>query len=149
MQQNSANYGIGGATALTFGTDFMSVPGVDIVAGNMFSSAFYGEPLDSTKAATAVSPDLLLKGMGEPLTYGRRTSQFLSTNLVGKGGLPKALSESTGVLKASLEPVSKGVNLGLEFGERVAVDTGLFGGEVVGCVVPQSLVIPVVLRLFF
>jgi len=138
MQQRSTDYTIGGAMDLTFYTNSMSVPGVDILLGNMITGALYGDANDSAKAAAAVSPDVLLKGMGDATTYGRRTTNILSLNLAGKGGRPAALKASTGPLKNLLEPVSKGLNLGLKFGTRVAIDVGLAGAEAFGCTLPMT-----------
>jgi len=71
--------------------------------------------------------------MGSTLTFGRRTSNILSLNLAGAGGLPQALSSSSGGLKSLLGSASKALNLGLEAAEKGAVDLGLFGAEIIGC----------------
>ena len=57
----------------------------------------------------------------------------MALNLAGKGGLPQALSSSTGGLKSLLGTASKALNLGLDASVKAAIDAGAFGAEIVGC----------------
>jgi hypothetical protein len=67
--------------------------------------------------------------MGSPITFGRRTAQIMSLNLAGKGGLPQALSSSSGGVKGFLG------KLGGAW--KYAADVGFTLAEGVGCVIPQ------------
>src|SRR5207253_1785193 len=100
-----------------------------IVTGNGITSFFFEGPGagDFLTAASA--------GAGSPLTVGRRTSDIMSLNLAGKGGLPQALG-STGA-KRFLETAGKWLNLGLDEAEKFAVDAGLAGAESINCAIPR------------
>ena len=83
--------------------------------------------------AGTAAPDLLNSAIGSTTTFGRRTSNILALNLAGKGGLPQALSSSSGGLKSLLGTASKALNLGLEASLKAAIDAGLAAAEIVGC----------------
>jgi hypothetical protein len=92
---------------------------------------------DAASTAVSTAPDLTLAGMGTTLTAGRRTSDLLSLNLAGKGGLPNALSSASGGVKSVFGYLSKALNLGLEASTKAAIDAGLFGAEIIGCSIRQ------------
>jgi RHS repeat-associated protein len=136
MVQNAANYSAGGAFDLAAGTTVGNSTAGQILAGNTFTglySAFAGSAGDAATVAGTAAPDLLNSAMGSTLTFGRRTSSILSLNLAGKGGLPQALSSSSGGLKSLLGSASKALNLGLDASVKAAGDLGLFGAEMIGC----------------
>jgi RHS repeat-associated protein len=136
MVQNAANYSAGGAFDLAAGTSIGNSTAGQILAGNTFTglySALAGSPGDAATVAGTAAPDLLNSAMGSTLTFGRRTSNILSLNLAGKGGLPQALSSSSGGLKSLLGSASKALNLGLDASLKAAGDLGLFGAEIIGC----------------
>jgi len=136
MVQNVANYSAGGALDLVAGTSIGTSTAGQVLAGNTFTglySAIAGSPEDAATGALTSSPDLLNSAMGSTLTFGRRTSGIMALNLAGKGGLPQALSSSTGGLKSLLGTASKALNLGLDASVKAAIDAGAFGAEIVGC----------------
>jgi len=107
-----------------------------LVGGNTFTSLYAGlagSAEDAVGVAGTSSPDLLNSAIGSTMTFGRRTSNILSLNLAGKGGLPQALSSSSGGLKSFLGSASKAFNLGLDASLKAAGDLGLFGAEIIGC----------------
>ena len=136
MVANATNYSAGGAFDLTAGTSIGNSTAGQILAANAFTglySALNGSAGDAATAAGTTAPDLLNSAMGSTLTFGRRTSNILALNLAGKGGLPLALSSSSGGLKSLLGSTSKALNLGLDASLKAAGDLGLFGAEIIGC----------------
>jgi hypothetical protein len=133
MAANANTYSIGGATELTVnvatGTNSNISEKNSIVTGNGITSLFFEGP-GVGDALTVAS-----RGAGSPVTYGRRSSDILSLNLAGKGGLPRALG-STGV-KGFFETAGKWLNLGLDEAEKFAVDAGLAGAEAINCSIPR------------
>jgi len=89
-------------------------------------------------AAAGQAPGALEAGVGAGLTYGRRTSGSIALNLAGKGGLPQALSSSTGGLRSVLGSVGSALNFDLKASTRFAIDLGLTGAEAVGCAIPLT-----------
>jgi len=65
---------------------------------------------------------------GEPLTF-----LTLIFNLWGKGGVPQALSSSTGDIKSFLGEVDSALSLGMEFTTRLEVDGTFTLAEAYGC----------------
>jgi hypothetical protein len=111
-----------------------------VFAGNTFTGAYAGLAgsfEDIATTAGTLAPDLLNSAIGSTTTFGRRTSNILALNLAGKGGLPQALSSSSGGLKSLLGAASKALNLGLDASLKAAIDAGLAGAEVIGCLVPR------------
>jgi len=146
MVQNAKNYSAGGAVDLSLqslgvnsnvGTSFAG----QVAAGNTFTglyAAVAGSGEDAAGAAASSSADLINAGMGTVTTFGRRTSNILSLNLAGNGGLPSALSPaSTAGAQSVLGSVSKVLSLGLEASTKAAVDAGLAGAEAIGCAIKQ------------
>jgi hypothetical protein len=141
LVQNAKNYSAGGAFDLTFGTNVGTSFGGQVLAGNTFTSlysAIAGSAEDAVGTAASASPDLVKAAMGTVTTFGRRTSNILSLNLAGSGGLPSALSPATTAgVKSVLGSLSKALNLGLEASVKAAIDAGLSGAEGIGCAIPQ------------
>jgi RHS repeat-associated protein len=133
MVANANTYSIGGATELTVnvatGTNSNISQETRIVTGNGITGLFFDGP-GASDFLTAAS-----HGAGSPLTVGRRTSDIMSLNLAGKGGLPQALG-STGA-KGMLNTVGKWLNLGLDEAEKFAVDAGLAGAESINCAIQR------------
>jgi hypothetical protein len=133
MATNTNTYSIGGATELTVNVATNTSSNISektsIVTGNGITSFFFEGPGagDFLTAASA--------GAGSPFTVGRRTSDIMSLNLAGQGGLPQALG-STGA-KGVLETAGKWLNLGLDEAEKFAVDAGLAGAESINCAIPR------------
>ncbi len=136
LVQNAANYSAGGVLDLAAGTTIGNSTAGQVLAGNTFTgaySALAGSVGDAATVAGTAAPDLLNSAIGSTTTFGRRTSNILALNLAGKGGLPQALSSSSGGLKSLLGTASKALNLGLEASLKAAIDAGLAGAEIVGC----------------
>jgi len=136
MVRNAANYSVGGVFDVAVGTTIGNSTAGQVLAGNTFTglySALAGSAADAAKVGGTAAPDLLNSAISSPLTFGRRTSNILSLNLAGKGGLPQALSSSSGGLKSLLGYASKALNLGLDASLKAAGDLGLLGAEIIGC----------------
>jgi hypothetical protein len=142
---NANNYSIGGAAELAANvatgtnTSYSSNPAVSAFTGNTITgiiSAASGNAQDAASLAATQLPTRISQGMGSTLTYGRRTSEVISLNLAGRGGLPKALGSSTGALKSLLGDAEKLLKLGA--GElKDAADVGLAAAEAIGCAIPR------------
>ena len=134
---NAKNYSAGGVFALSTNTNIGTGFVGQLVGGNTFTSLYAGlagSAEDAVGVAGTSSPDLLNAGIGTVTTFGRRTSNILSLNLAGSGGLPSALSPATTAgTKSFLSSVSKVFNLGLDASLKAAGDLGLFGAEIIGC----------------
>jgi RHS repeat-associated protein len=131
MAANANTYSIGGATELTVnvatGTNSNISQSTSIVTGNGITGLIFEGPGagDFLNAAG--------NGAGSALTYGRRTSDIMSLNLAGSGGLPQALG-STGA-QGFFETAGQWLNLGLDEAEKFAVDAGLAGAEAFNCAI--------------
>lgn len=139
MESNASNYSVAGLfdslvnvngdTGIRVGTDFVtSAAGGNSITGLYFAfngttdqSAFNG----LTTGAGFIG-NIVNGGMGTTLTYGRRTSAIMSLNWAGKGGLPMALSPSTGGVKSLLGKAGTGAG-------KLILDAGLTLAETVGC----------------
>ena len=93
-------------------------------AGNTKDSAY-----NAVTTGAGLTSSVVSGAMGAPITYGRRTAQIVSLNLAGRGGLPQALSSSTGGVKRFLG------KLGGAW--KTAADVGFTLAEGVGCLGPQ------------
>jgi hypothetical protein len=134
MAANANTYSIGGATELAVnvatGTNSNISEKTSFITGNQITGLFFEGPGAGDFAKVASY------GAGSPLTFGRRTSDIISLNVAGKGGLPQAL-ESTGASDL-LEATGKWLSFGLDEAEKFAVDAGLAGAESVNCAIPSS-----------
>lgn len=144
LAANAHTYSAGGALELGYdvasgkNTDITSNRAVDFFTGNSVGSVLFGNATDAGLAAAGQAPGALEAGVGVGLTYGRRTSGSIALNLAGKGGLPQALSSSTGGLRSVLGSVGNVLNLGLKASTRLGIDLGLTGAEAIGCAIPRS-----------
>jgi RHS repeat-associated protein len=131
MAANANTYSVGGATELTVNVaankNYNISEKTSFVTGNGITDMFFEGP-GAGDFITAAS-----HGAGSPLTVGRRTSDIMSLNLAGKGGLPQALG-STGA-KGFFETAGKWLNFGLDEAEKFAVDAGLAGAESINCAI--------------
>lgn len=131
MAANANTYSIGGATELTVnvatGTNSNISQTTSIVTGNGITGLIFEGPGAGDFLSAAGS------GAGSALTYGRRTSNIMSLNLAGSGGLPQALG-STGA-QGFFQTAGKWLNLGLDEAEKFAVDAGLAGAESINCAI--------------
>jgi len=96
-------------------------------------------PESEMRAVVVIVTNILLSaagnGAGSALSYGRRTSDIMSLNLAGSGGLPQALG-STGA-QGFFQTAGKWLNLGLDEAEKFAVGAGLAGAEAFNCAIPR------------
>jgi hypothetical protein len=144
LAANAHTYSAGGAAELAVNvatgtnTDITSNRAVDFFTGNSVNSFLFGNATDAGLAAAGQAPGALEVGVGVGLTYGRRTSGSIALNLAGNGGLPQALSSSTGGLRSVLGSVGNALNLGLKASTRFGIDLGLTGAEAIGCAIPRS-----------
>jgi len=131
MAANANTYSIGGATELTVnvatGTNSNISQTTSIVTGNGITGLIFEGPGAGDFLSAAGS------GAGSALSYGRRTSNIMSLNLAGSGGLPQALG-STGA-QGFFQTAGKWLNLGLDEAEKFAVDAGLAGAEAFNCAI--------------
>jgi len=131
MAANANTYSIGGATELTVnvatGTNSNISQTTSIVTGNGITGLIFEGPGAGDFLSAAGN------GAGSALTYGRRTSDIMSLNLAGSGGLPQVLG-STGA-QGFFQTAGKWLNLGLDEAEKFAVDAGLAGAEAFNCAI--------------
>jgi RHS repeat-associated protein len=127
MQQNKDSYSAGGAVATLAGGNQKVVDTANSVAGNMFLDVVYDGP-QLAEGLTA-----FVKGMGAPLTWGRRTSDITALNLAGKGGLPQTLSASGKGARSLLGKLDDALSFGLTLAERAIVDGTFVVGEAIAC----------------
>ena len=111
-------------------------PAAKFLLGNDIAEIGFGDSATGT-AGLAVSeglPNAFEKGIGETLTYGRRTSSIFNLNIAGigggagKGGF--AALGKIGAKHAGAKAASFLVGIG-EF--KTAIDVGLALAEGVGC----------------
>lgn len=113
---------MGGAAGTLLNNDSLKNAG-NVVAGNMF--------LDLPGTADALKA--FGKGLGSPLTWGRRTTNIVALNLAGKGGVPQALSASGRGARSFLSEADKALSFGLTFAEKAIVDAAFAAGEAIAC----------------
>jgi RHS repeat-associated protein len=124
MAQHAGNYSMAGAAVTIAGGNQTAMEAGNLVAGNMFLDAF---------EAAKLGVPALAKGMGAPLTWGRRSSDIMAMNLAGKGGLPQALSASGKSARSLLGKLDKALSLGLTLTERAIIDGAFVAGEAIAC----------------
>ncbi len=141
MSANANTYSIGGATELTINvateTNSSISESTSFITGNGITDTLFG---DYSEAAKEGAVAIASAGAGSTVTWGRRTSDIMSLNLAGKGGLPKALGSSGA--KGVLKSLGKGLNAGLDEAEKFAADLGLAGAEAIGCSIPAGGLVP-------
>lgn len=142
MVRNAKNASIGGAfDALTLQkTNVKDNKVLSFVSGNPVADLYAGVLAGGKEAPTGgltYVPDLTKKAMGSTLTAGRRTTDLISLNLAGKGGVPKALGSASTGAKSFLGEIGDLFNLGMKLSTRFAIDAGLFNLEAMGCGIAQ------------
>ncbi|HET7213776.1 MAG TPA: RHS repeat-associated core domain-containing protein [Terriglobia bacterium] len=139
MQQNSNKFSIGGAGQSLFNkltganSSLASNPIVSTFTGNGVAGLLFGAPDDQAASAAALTPRAVDTAMGSVTTWGRRTTDIFDLNLLGKGGVPQALSSGTSGIKSFLGELDNALSLGMEFTTRLAVDSLFTLNEAYGC----------------
>lgn len=127
MKKYRGSYSMGGAAGTLVGSEKVKNAG-DAVAGNIFLDAYFEGPQLADGLAA------LVKGMGSPLTFGRRSgTTLIALNTAGKGGVPQALSASGKGARSLLGKVDRALSFGLTFAEKAIVDFSFAGGEAIAC----------------
>jgi hypothetical protein len=141
MAANANTYSLGGSLELGInvatGTDTNFSQYTGFITGNLVNGFFFGPTADAAGAMAASAPGLASSAMGSVTTYGRRTSDILSLNLEGAGGLPTALSSASAGVKSALGSIGDVLSLGLSPAERISIDAAFTGAEAVNCAIPQ------------
>ena len=128
MQQHANDYNIGGTVELLadlsfyggIDTSYSSNPVISFFTGDAITSSAFGSTADASSVAASAAPGIVRAGMGAVTTYGRRTSTIMLLNLVAKGGLPQALSQSGAAtsVQGILSRVGSAFSLGLKASTR-------------------------------
>jgi hypothetical protein len=107
----------------------------DWLFGNMFTDIYASFAGGGPPSASSLVPfDVANMAAGSTLTYARRTSDMVSLNIAGKGGLPHALGGAApSTFKSFLGTVGDILNLGMELVDRLEIDAALFNAEAVYC----------------
>jgi hypothetical protein len=83
------------------------------------------------------APTIVSSAMGSATTFGRRTTNIMSLNLLSTpGGPPLALSQASGSARALLGKVGSALSLGMKFTTKLAVDAAFTGAEAINCSIP-------------
>ncbi len=142
MAANASTYSLGGAGQLIINvatnsnvTALTSTP-AQILFGNSINSVLFGSPSDAGLAMASNAPGGLAASMGTITTYGRRTSEIVSLNLPGAGGLPTALGDAAAGTRSFFQTAGDWLSLGMSLTTRLSVDGALTGAEAIGCVAP-------------
>lgn len=142
MGANANTYSLGGAGELALddlfnkNTSYSSTTLGKFAAGNSISSLLWGSAGDTAQTAATSTPSLVNAAMGSPLTYGRRTTDIFDLNLLGKGGVPQALSSGARDVKSFLGDLDNVLNLGMDATTKLGIDTAFTGAEAIGCGIP-------------
>jgi hypothetical protein len=115
------------------GVSFENTWWATLLGGNSISGTLFGSGGEAGASAAANAPGLLEMGMGTVTTWGRRTSDILSLNLAGKGGLPLALGDASAGVRGWLGTADSVLSLGLDFTTRLEIDAALSAGEAAYC----------------
>ncbi len=106
---------------------------VGAVAGNSITTLFWGGAADNAAGAATMAPTFVKAGMGQTLSYGRRTADIMAINIAGKGGLPLALGQASSGTRALIGQVGDVLGLGLSFTQKLAIDAGFAEAEAAYC----------------
>jgi len=112
VARNANTYSFAGLTDLILGANGKISESLlgQAALGNTFTALYYsfaGNNTTPNQLATLGGsiPSIVSIAMGSPLTFGRRTTDIMSLNLAGKGGVPHALSSASGGLKSFLNSI--------------------------------------------
>ncbi|HSU60929.1 MAG TPA: RHS repeat-associated core domain-containing protein, partial [Bryobacteraceae bacterium] len=139
MAQHASEYSLGGLVDTSYGlttgkdSSLSTNPLASFVLGNSINTLLFGSGDEAASAALSNAPSAMTGGMGNALTYGRRTSDIMALNLAGRGGLPVALGRSSAGVKAAIGKAGSFLSLGLSFAERMGLDIAFSGAEAVDC----------------
>jgi len=139
MAQHASEYSLGGLVDTSYGlttgkdSSLSTNPLASFVLGNSINTLLFGSGDEAASAALSNAPSAMTGGMGNALTYGRRTSDIMALNLAGRGGLPVALGRSSAGVKAAIGKAGGFLSLGLSFAERMGLDIAFSGAEAVDC----------------
>lgn len=139
MAQHANEYSLGGLVDTSYGlatgkdSSLSTNPLASFVLGNSINSLLFGSGGEASSAALGDAPTAITGGMGNALTYGRRTSDIMALSLAGRGGLPVALGRSSAGVKAVIGKAGSFLSLGLSFAERMGLDVAFSGAEAVDC----------------
>jgi len=106
---------------------------VGAVAGNSITTLFWGGAADNAAGAATMAPTFVKAGMGQTLSYGRRTADIMAINIAGKGGLPLALGQASLGTRALIGQVGDVLGLGMSFTQKLAIDAGFAAAEAAYC----------------
>jgi hypothetical protein len=134
MAENANSYSFAGLADLTLGANGKVANnfGAQALLGNDITGtyyAFFGGPEDQLNGIVGTAPDIAERAMGQPLTFGRNTSEIVSLNIARKGGLPQALSSGTRGFKSFMSSWG---------GFKTAADVGFTIAEALGCLGPND-----------
>jgi hypothetical protein len=139
MAQNADRYSLGGFASGTYEMATGNpVPAwadatLQFTYGNLVNSLAFGGLRDATATGAGQAPTLVGRSMGAATTYGRRTSQLMSLNLAGRGGLPQALSQASRGAQEILGKLGTALSGGLRFGQQMTIGLGFTAGEALNC----------------
>jgi RHS repeat-associated protein len=144
MAANSSAFSMAGLLedGINFSLGAMGIAGVDfkdsglaqMFLGNTISGTLFGPGSTAATNVGMATPGILRNGMGNPITYGRRTTTILGLNIAGTpGGPPRALGSAAPGLARGLGAASKVLGLGMNFTWRLAIDGLLTGIEAAVC----------------
>jgi RHS repeat-associated protein len=94
----------------------------------------YNAATGSLTSLLQTGPLTVQAGMGTTVTYGRRTSSIMSLNLPGTPGGPKGGFPALGSAPSNAARAAKAAAGAL----KLAIDTGFFLAEAVGCSIPMN-----------
>ncbi len=91
MAQHANEYSLGGLVDTSYGlatgrdSSLSTNPLASFVLGNSINTLLFGSGGEAASTALSNAPTAITGGMGNALTYGRRTSDIMALNLAGKG----------------------------------------------------------------
>ncbi len=103
------------------------------IVGNNINTFLFGSTGEATGSMVANSPSVVSAAMGSPTSWGRKTTDVLSLNLAGKGGVPLALGKPAAAAKALLGKVGNVSSLGMELTTKLGIDAAFTAAEVIAC----------------
>jgi RHS repeat-associated protein len=103
------------------------------VGGNTFTTILFGEVRSNAAGLAVNGPGIVNDAMGRTRSYGRRTTDILSLNLSGKGGVPLALGRSAIEFRTAMKATSRILGLGMSLSQRLAIDAALALAEAGYC----------------
>jgi hypothetical protein len=129
-------------TTIAFGLGYSSssvssYAPVSAIVGNNINTFLFGGTADAGGSMASYAPTIVSSAMGSATTFGRRTTNIMSLNLLSTpGGPPLALSQASGSARALLGKVGSALSLGMKFTTKLAVDAAFTGAEAINCSIP-------------